>query len=54
MAKEKEIKLEPKKETSLIGVSLAESEKLQEQGFRVIAIYKKDGIKVHDLEEVKK
>lgn len=52
--KEKEVKLESKKETSLIGVSLTESEKLQKQGYRVIAIYRKDGVKVHDLEEVKK
>ena len=45
---------EPKKETSLIGVSLAESSELQKKGFIVIAIYKKDGVKVHDLMEVKK
>lgn len=55
MAKKIEFKIdEPKKETSLISVSLAESEKLQKQGFEVIAIYLKDGIKVHDLMEVKK
>ena len=55
MAKKNEFKIdEPKQETSLKGVSLAESGKLQKQGFIVVAIYTKDGVKVHDLEEVKK
>jgi len=55
MAKKIEFKIDgPKKETSLIGVSLAKSEELQKQGFEVVAIYTKDGLKVHDLMEVKK
>lgn len=55
MAKKNEFKIEePKQETSLIGVSLAKSAELQKQGFVVAAIYKKDGVKVHDLMEVKK
>ena len=55
MAKKNEFKIEePKQETSLIGVSLAKSMELQKQGFEVTAIYIKDGVKVHDLKEVKK
>ena len=54
MAKKIEFKIDEPKETSLIGVSLAKSEELQKQGFMVVAIYTKDGLKVHDLMEVKK